>query len=1225
MQVITQIFVIRLKNNMRNSGQDNYSGINAQSWAAMSLFLQFLRDQKFSYIALEAPGFQDFNLVFEDGRKIICESKNRKANFSHYDLKKVLQNRTISRSIKGQDEILIICKNADKNLVSEIRHVKFFKNLREKFKTKGYSNQQINLLLKVKFWIVPSSFNENIIYTLFADLINFWLPSEYIKKIVDHILVQKIYKGSAKGSTYSRIDILKEINDLAEEAKENSVYYSGGFKKRVEQFNELDTALSNPNHSTWKAPKELSAFSTDYERLKFVKDRLIGRKNQLVLKNWDPVWQLNRVQFFNFGIFDIFENNLRIDQNKKYILDYLKKYTKTIRGFYRLDYFNVNTVRIVAKIIDTDKRTKYLKDALAIIKDLITFNEKEFFYLKNSSYDHGQWEKGEICKLLQKIYKRSDALLKQQIFDLIISGFNITEDDGEFSHHAPEEVFEILREWLDEDFDDRFKKLVKELTNQYDRYYKKFGERIKFDGWEHSGSAVSYFGGYHASDRHFVVKVLKPVIENRYKNEPKKYWGFIKQYCIAKTEAVSKTKPDFLNRSVYQVALNRYQDNDRKVSSEAFEIIKDFILSRRGIPHKTDLIYQAVVNSNMSEDKKWKLVEITVKKYNLPDNPFVEQIVASLAQKGHQGAKNVLKKWYADPKYYTSFIFNHDLVSTIHALLDADLDFATELFKIVITNEHAKSEKSDNFSAYDVGALLYEIIKKDYSTGLSILRLLETEKQLSQYQQIVYSFGLFNHRGNDDSDDLELLSKIYGEVIEPFLTDNSDNIVRICQRLTVANCREAFVQFAVRLAAKKKIAEALRILRIFINDPDPYLPGQDPHDPENKYNEHNTITEGKEPSAITSVRGWCGWALMKCSVLDGREHLEEIIELSKKLVEDKNYYVVHMACFALEQIARSRLTVLPSNRNALFFNDNKKKALQMAKGVERIAFDLIDKFTKWPAPAQKAMAKSILHVFDSIRALNEEDSLKLVNTLIKFPQDSIEDTAGLLIFFAEFRKGAYKNWKLSLPGLYDNLGPTKYDARKFSKILDKTIQGCQQNNPDSCFPFAAAFEKVLREMAVGNEIEKYTGLAFKYFDLFTNVYGHNIFTLIYRIIENKFEQSDKYLVQWFNLLIKCLGIEKDFYEKEKENGNIANVYWYPSIYHSRILELVHEKMSQDKFMQAATIFFTFPKELDLNETANLVSIIQKLENKNQEAKTIIKNLIEKNPSKYWSLKGRSTK
>jgi len=37
---------------------------------------------------------------------------------------------------------------------------------------------------------------------------------------------------------------------------------------------------------------------------------------------------------------------------------------------------------------------------------------------------------------------------------------------------------------------------------------------------------------------------------------------------------------------------------------------------------------------------------------------------------------------------------------------------------------------------------------------------------------------------------------------------------------------------------------------------------QNPHDPENTYNEHKKIENGEGTPIITSVRGWCGWVLV---------------------------------------------------------------------------------------------------------------------------------------------------------------------------------------------------------------------------------------------------------------------------------------------------------------------------------------------------------------------------
>ena len=217
------------------SGQANISGINAWQYVvSMSLFLQYLRDPKFLHIHLEDPGFQDFNMVFDDGHKIICESKDRKEKFNYVHLRSVLKNIKNSKAFDGQDEILIICRNVSESLVSNIKNIRYFEQLEKVFKNKGYDEKDILLLPKVKFWIVPSTFNEKVIYSLFSDLINFWLPSGDIERIVDHILVEKIYKGSAKGNSYGKIDILKEISDLATEAKNNSVYYGDDLKKERE-------------------------------------------------------------------------------------------------------------------------------------------------------------------------------------------------------------------------------------------------------------------------------------------------------------------------------------------------------------------------------------------------------------------------------------------------------------------------------------------------------------------------------------------------------------------------------------------------------------------------------------------------------------------------------------------------------------------------------------------------------------------------------------------------------------------------------------------------------------------------------------------------------------------------------------------------------------------------------------------------------------------------------
>jgi len=1206
-----------------SGGQSNIKGVNAQAWAAMSLFLQYLRDPNFSYIQLEAPKFEDFNLVFSDGHKIICESKDWEQEFNFSHLRKVLDDILKKTPIGEKDEILIICSNVNKNLVSDIKNVKYFEKLKTKFKQKGYADQNITLLNRLNLWLVPSKFNEEIIYSLFAELINFWLPADEITRSVDNVLIQKIYKGSAQGRTYSRADIFKEIEDLKREIQNRSDFFNSK-ERKGKQFIKLERDLNKNKGIRW-GTGSVSAFSTRWDLMSFAIDRLKTRQD-LNLKKWDSLWQLNRVYYFTFGIFSVFKNNLNINENKQYILNYIKRNSKTIRGFYRSDFFDIDVVKIVTKIIEGVDGVEYLNDAFEIVKDLITFNEGEFFYLKDSGYDQGEWEKGEICKLLYNIYDRVDAKLKQKVFDLLVSNFNITEDEGDFNLHTPKEVYEILRDWLNEDFISRFENLVKIIFDQYDRFYQQFSKKIQFTGWEHMGGTSTFSGShYRVTDRHFIVHILEPVIQKYYERNHVVGWNFIKRRCISSTSKVKKYRPDFLNRSVYKIVLQRYADLDVKVSKEAFQILKEFILSRKGIPHKSDLIYQDLVRLEISDDKKWHLVRLTTKKYGLPVSPFVQQLVANLAKKGHKKAIFTWASWFDNPKYYQGFLFEINATQSIRSLIDDNLDLAIELSKKLITSDHIKLGKGDRFGAYDIATLLNEILQKDYDKGLTILKLLEAEEKLSKDQQIIYTYSLFNHLGNDNSDDEVVLMEIYINVVDKFLKKHNDDIVKIQARIPEDSCREAFVKFASRLAAKKKIAEAVRIIKIFVNDPNPYLPENDPEDPK-KYNEHQKIIDGEEPYSITSVRGWCGWVLMQCSVLDGRQQIPELTTLTKELVNDPNYYVIHMACFSLSQLARNRLTVMPpSGSNILFFNDNKVTALHMSKHIEEIAFKLLEKLASWPQSVQKAMTKSVLHVFEHIRALNQQDSMKLVKLLASLQPEALKEATPLMIYFAEFRKEAYKDWKFCAPGLYDDLGPDQFDPTEFKKIIIDTINKLQQIDPDYCFQFASSMEHAMREVAVGDvEIKKYTELALEYFDLVTKKYGHHIFTLVYGVIEKKLSIKDQFSEKWLNLFTKCLNVEAKFYEEQRKTNNLNAVRWHPSLYHSKILELIYNNFGQQKFMQAAKVFFNFPKECELYESEELVSVIQNLAKTDKDAKQIIKILIDRNPSKYWDL-GKSKK
>ena len=80
------------------------------------------------------------------------------------------------------------------------------------------------------------------------------------------------------------------------------------------------------------------------------------------------------------------------------------------------------------------------------------------------------------------------------------------------------------------------------------------------------------------------------------------------------------------------------------------------------------------------------------------------------------------------------------------------------------------------------------------------------------------------------------------------------------------------------------------------------------------------------------------------------------------------------------------------------------------------------------------------------------------------------------------------------------------------------------------------------------------------------------------------------------------------------------MYWWPSFYNPQILESINNKVGQGKFIKAAKIVFSFPREFELHDSDSLMSIIKKLPKDDEDVKNIKRYLKDKDPSKYFNLK-----
>jgi len=704
---------------MGRKGQPNLKGIIYQSGAAISLFLQYLKKPNFSYIHLEAPEFQDFNLVFNDGKKIICEAKNWKKKFSYSNLRKILDDILNRKNLGKNDEILFICNEINKDLEEKVKYAEYFvstkyfkKEFYPFFKKKKFTDEQINILPQVKFWKVSEDINENIVYSLFEELLDFWLPEDDLWGIINNILIDKIYKGSAIGDTFSRYELFTEIENMKINIIKKTGYLDDARKDIPQQIKDLIKALENNKSPNW-ADYNIAALSAKPDLMFFVLKRLenIDIKN---LSEWNDLWEkIIKLNYFSHRIFKIFSNNLQNTKNRRYILSFVSKYLPNYKSYFMDNFLIFDIVRIIAKIIE--KENKVNKIALKIVKAILDNYKDDYFYLKSDYDQHQNWEKEQISILLRKLFNKGNCNQKEIIYKLIFNYFNLVKDEGEYWHYTPEIIFEILREYLIEDFakyEEKFMQLIDSLIDQYDRLCKKYKE--KYTGWETIGEFTVYSPNkYLIKDKHFICYLLEPALVGYHKHNPKKAWDFILNKCIIHEDKVSRIRPDFLNRASISILLEEYKNEDEKISNNAFNVLKEFISSKKGIPSKRKLIFQKL-KKDFPDNKNNYLVEEYIKKYKLPYDPFIEDIIIQLAKDSNQRAKKIIEEWTSTPDFLEKTeMLGRDLVSRIENYLDYSFPLGLKLFKIYISRDDFINNDK-NIEVYRIANILNKIIYQDF-------------------------------------------------------------------------------------------------------------------------------------------------------------------------------------------------------------------------------------------------------------------------------------------------------------------------------------------------------------------------------------------------------------------------------------------------------------------------------------------------------------------------------
>jgi hypothetical protein len=347
--------------------------------------------------------------------------------------------------------------------------------------------------------------------------------------------------------------------------------------------------------------------------------------------------------------------------------------------------------------------------------------------------------------------------------------------------------------------------------------------------------------------------------------------------------------------------------------------------------------------------------------------------------------------------------------------------------------------------------------------------------------------------------------------------------------------------------------------------------------------------------------------------LSGRPYLYKTIELARVLTEDENLQAASYGATALSELARNRLTVLPEDKNVLFFGKDTKEALENAKLVEKIAFAFLNKAKKLDKTAQAGISDTLLHLFDPIRILNQKDAEELIiNSIAKMNDEIISKAAPLIIYFTEFREENYKDWKWQMPGLYDDL--KAFNGKPFKKCIEDILK---RNIDIINTSFAWHFWKLVSEERAN--YEKIFPVSYRYLSVIADHFNNSAFNDIFMFIEENIEKKP---AECYGLLWKALKTEKKWVENVAKEKIANEINWWPHYAIGDILTKVRDLIGNDECIGIIEFMANYSAKVRGRNIDNLAAVLHKIPieyNEDHRIEKIFDKLIEIDP-RYFDAK-----
>jgi hypothetical protein len=986
---------------------NTHRGLSTQNKVVMLLFLQFLGEGSFSHVVFEDDDWEDATFHFNDGKKLYLEVKDLTSQSISlsYVKREIFPSFLKKMKLMGkEDKIIIAGPKFDDEVESYAGSLEYLSNwTAPKLEKKGFSKDEIKLLGKT----IVFQFNEWLDMNLVAYLspaLGFWLPESELENFKDHLLQKVATTKSSRGETLTRSEFGTLVNE------ERNTLRVGIFDPEkhstVERVTEILATLNDAKERmrTIDNPRVLSSLMSnpsDVNLLLMVLEKEISKAGSFDIEKWSALFTASIHPAYAVRLVFLFENMLKASHNYDEFF---------------LDFWSANITQIIPPYQDGYHVGEILKMGSAVIKRNPLLAHKSFTLLQEAYRilsrgkfeDKASWtrnghDRGQLGELAKQIYSMSAIELKQEILEWTHASFALNREHGEYLTATPSSIFDL---WKESVFAAEGTTGVEYFISAVEEDYlsdpqliaargKKKGRSL-YEGFDHMGSGISQSGDHYSiTDLAFVEIVLKPFMNRWYEYDPQALWEYIPSWVSTLQSEVGLykegKKPDYLSRAIIPVLVKYYFSDESDKSKQAYRWLTSFMKFRKGIPSRTELIFQEVYKHHPSAQKAWRLVryQLNIKEYNkAPANIFVEQLLRILLIEGLE-----------EPIPYVSGLINNEtylryqgtkdfyLTELITSLISnpSTLQIGAQLLGSLLTSSFY-NEKINNFDVYDIKEPIQALFKADSAAGNTLLKnIISDSSRLTKNRQIALTVYL-----RDIPDNRVELDAVYEVVFRPIIKKAASKEIDLSNYLDFYHSREEIAEFAGRLCKAGSYAYGLEILKVLIHDPSP-----------SKEEYLDDMLKTNDMHAIQSVRAHVSWALQSFVTIEGRKYLRDAFEMLSLLAKDENVFIRSQACFPLNSYVQARHFHMPEPSNERYMD------VSLVREVDRLALGLLRDKENHIYPA---LTKAIIHVVSYMRALSTTDAKKIVKDVLATNDTGIEDYIPTLFFFAEFRKESFIDW-----------------------------------------------------------------------------------------------------------------------------------------------------------------------------------------------------------------------